>query len=368
MKRAGKLFAFGVFLATTTFSQTPGEALQSVFVKINTLMSQQQDEAFFQAYSSYLKEAKALLDANESDPNVKPYEQLYAQYEQRLALFQQENGSAEKEGSLKRFGRKFADATPFGGPEKYEDQGVANAVHKENLGKLRFGTYTYNGSPNFTNIGSVQEEMTYHLFLPASVVSMAQKAGKEKRDKRWNAVTSNKIQFAAFVNGKKLLEWIAVNPDGPDPDTYYTDVLFNEKRQKAILAVLEPGENTVLIEAFLLNLTVGDTYKPKVATGSVLLSFTENELTQLKDKTFKKERNILSPVTIYNGLNQTIKVQSSNLNTEAFVSEKIGPLQQKIFYYHSENGSGIRISYASSSKLIKFIPLDKVPFDIIRVP
>ncbi len=368
MKRIAYTHLLLLCLASFSYAQTAGEELQSIFSDINALMSEQQDERFFQRYEGHLKEAKSLLDQHRADPTIRPYQQLYEQYEQRLALLQPSTGSEKKTGGLKSFGRKVAGASPFGGPEKYEDHGVANEVHQRNLGKIRFGSYTYGGTPTFSADGSLTDPVTYHLFLPASVVNLAQKEGKETGDKRWNAVTSNGIQFVLTANGEKYFDWLEVNPDGPDPDTYYSGIVLNEKRQKALINPMKAGSNTIKVEAYLYNKTIRDTHKKKVAEGIFEVKFTEEELTKTKERELQSKRNILSQVMIYNGLNQKIKVQSTNLVTDGYHSATIAPLQQKIFYYHSENGSGIRISYAGSSRLIKHIPMEEVPYDIIRVP
>lgn len=81
-----------------------------------------------------------------------------------------------------------------------------------------------------------------------------------------------------------------------------------------------------------------------------------------------KVRNVLSPVLVFNSLSQSIKLQSTNLETDGYQSLTIPALGRKSFMYHSENGSGIRISYANSGKLIKHIPVEQVPFDSIKVP
>ncbi len=81
-----------------------------------------------------------------------------------------------------------------------------------------------------------------------------------------------------------------------------------------------------------------------------------------------KTRNILSPVLIFNSLPQSIKVQSTNLETDGYQSLTIPGFGKKNFMYHSEHGSGIRISYSNGGKLIKHIPVEKIPFDSINVP
>lgn len=352
------------------FGQSPSTELQSLFNSINTLMSEEQDDAFYKKYEGFLKEAKEILDENKGESGMQVYEQYYTQYAQRLEMIKAANGKSKKGSGLKAFGRNVLSASPFSGmaQEKYEDNGIGNDVHTDNLGKLRFGTYTYGGSPSFVTEGSLMEDLTYHLFLPASVVNLAQKEARETNDRRWNAVTSNYIQFVVYANDKEMFDWTPISPSGPDPDTYYSGLALTEKRRKILLSEMVEGSNSVRFEAYLYNANIRDNHKPKVAGGSFEFPLTEEELTEIKETVLKRKRNVLSPVTIYNGLNQTISVQSTNLDTDAYESEKIGPLQQKIFYYHSENGSGIRISYAGTSRLIKHIPMDQIPFDIIKVP
>lgn len=360
-------FLLAVFFG---FGQSPGGELQTIFNSINTLMLEKQDDVFYEKYEGFLEEARGILDKNKGEPSLQAYEQYYIQYQQRLELIRASNGDSKKGSGLKTFGRNILNASPLSGmvQEKYEDNGIGNEVHQNNLDKLQFGTYRYGGAPSFTDIGSLTEDVIYHLFLPASIINMAQKEARETNDRRWNAVTSNYIQFVVFANGKKIFDWVPVSPHGPDPDTYYTGIALTEKRRKTLLEEMVAGSNSIRFDAYLYNHTIGDDHKPKLATGSFKVHFTESELTEIKETILKRRRNVLSPVTIYNGLNQTIRVQSTNLETDAYLSEKIGPLQQIIFYYHSENGSGIRISYAGNSKLIKHIPMDQVPFDAIRVP
>ena len=88
----------------------------------------------------------------------------------------------------------------------------------------------------------------------------------------------------------------------------------------------------------------------------------------LQDEIKLKSRNILSPVLVYNTLAQSIKVQSTNLQTDGYQSLTIPGFGRKNFMYHSEHGSGIRISYSNSGKLIKHIPVDQIPMDAINVP
>lgn len=88
----------------------------------------------------------------------------------------------------------------------------------------------------------------------------------------------------------------------------------------------------------------------------------------LNDEIKAKVKNVLSPVLVFNSLPQSIKVQSTNLETDGYQSLTIPGLGRKNFMYHSENGSGIRISYANGGKLIKQIPVEQVPFDSIKVP
>ena len=107
--------------------------------------------------------------------------------------------------------------------KSHKDNGTPNAVHSQNVGKIRFGNLQIRRqSDSFANSFAVEAPFSYHLFLPKSVQNLAVDQAKANNDRRWLATTSNKVLFVVSVDGKKMHQWVEVSPDSLIPNTYFS--------------------------------------------------------------------------------------------------------------------------------------------------
>lgn len=188
----------------------------------------------------------------------------------------------------------------------HKDDGVGSAVHKSNVGKIRFGAYRYGQTSDFKEQFAVEAPFSYHLFLPKSVQNLAVEQAKETKDRRWLAVTSNKIMFVVSVDGKLMHKWVEISPDSVEPNTYYSDEVMLKQPvdvygrgdfygfyvREVLLKFRKGGALNVKVEAYLYNLTIREERSPKVAEGNFKVNFNAAQWAKLdRERNIKRERH-----------------------------------------------------------------------------
>jgi len=212
-------------------------------------------------------------------------------------------------------------------PELYnriEDNGVANQFHKDHVGKIVFGQYSYGKSTS--GIGKefgVNTGFNYYLFLPKAIHNLALDEQETTGDDRWFAKSDNRILFSLYVEDRLIHSWIEISPaareynekstffsgrciDEKPVDVNYTKGFYHYLGKKFIVWHMQPGTYDAKVEAYLYNNTIQDKHKVKIAEGTFKLKATKAELDKFLD-----ERNKLVIVsrTIQNSCGHSMIIE-----------------------------------------------------------
>ncbi|MFD2563180.1 hypothetical protein [Aquimarina rubra] len=212
-------------------------------------------------------------------------------------------------------------------PELYnriEDNGTPNSFHKNNIGTIKFGEYTYGAS--FSSLKTeftINNGFNYYLFLSKAIHNLALDQQESTGDDRWFAKSDNRILFSLYVSDRLVHSWIEISPAQRDYDekstffsgecitkkpidVNYTSGFYHYLGKKFIVWHMEPGTYNVSVEAYLFNQTIQDEGKVKIAEGTFKLKATKADLEKFLD-----ERNQLEIIsrTIQNSCNHNMIIE-----------------------------------------------------------